>query len=103
VTDVVVLNGEGVTKGVTKTLQWKVVPENATTLTGGYWTFGEDMLIITAKKKGTSCPYHLGTEKYGASDPSGMVTIDQFLGEFKYIAYVIPNGKAPGSERSSLS
>ncbi|MDR1250551.1 MAG: hypothetical protein LBK62_00125, partial [Treponema sp.] len=38
VTDVVVINGADFKKDGQKTLDWKVVPENANTRTGGYWT-----------------------------------------------------------------
>jgi hypothetical protein len=99
VTDVVVINGADFKKDGQKTLDWKVVPENANTRTGGYWTLGEaDGNITLAKALGKSPPYHLGADLYGTSDPGGVVTINSSRWKYDYlnVAYVLPNGKAPG-------
>jgi hypothetical protein len=104
VTDVVVLNNERFTKGTPKTIQWKVVPENATN-SAVQWTLGEaDANLILAAAIGGMPPYGLGADGKQHTDPEGRLTVrTSWSYEYLYIAVIVPNGKAPGTRNLGLN
>jgi hypothetical protein len=103
VTDVIVLNNEKFTKGTPKTIQWKVIPENATN-TAALWTLGEaDGNLFLAQILGTTPPYGLGADGKRHTDPEGRLTVRTSYGrDYLYLAVIVQNGKAPGTRNPRL-
>jgi hypothetical protein len=97
VTDVVVLNNERFTAGVSKTIQWKVVPENATN-SAVQWTFGEaDPNVFLYR-------YGLGADGRRHTDPEGRLTVKTlWTYDYLYLAVIVPNGKAAGTRNLRLN
>jgi hypothetical protein len=98
VTDVIVLNNERFTKGTPKTIQWKVIPEDATN-NAALWTLGEaDGNLLLAKIFGTTPPYGLGADGKQYSDPEGRLHVRTSWGYgYLNLAVIVYNGKAPGT------
>jgi hypothetical protein len=97
VTDVVVLNNERFTKGITKSVQWKVVPENATN-SMVQWTFGEADPNVFLNR------YGLGADGKQYSDPAGRLTVRTSWGyDYVHLAVIVPNGKAPGQRNLEIT
>jgi hypothetical protein len=128
VTDVVILNGTYTAADTVefyakdnkqRTIKWKIVPANATacklpgggfTEKAGYWTFGEaDPNIVMAGKTvmGVTFPnppvYGLGSAGKDHTDVDGRLTVRSVFNRNQlYIAYIVPNGKAPGARNPKL-
>jgi hypothetical protein len=98
VTDVIVLNNERFTKGTPKTIQWKVIPENATN-TAALWTLGEaDGNLLLANAFGSMPPYGLGVDGKQHSDPEGRLTVRTAWSYDRLnLAVIVYNGKEPGT------
>jgi hypothetical protein len=98
VTDVIVLNNERFTKGTPKTIQWKVVPENAT-YNAVLWTLGEadgNLFLSTP-------PYGLGSDGKQHSDPEGRIIVrPSWSHDFLNLAVIVYNGKEPGLRNPKL-
>ncbi|MDR3174150.1 MAG: hypothetical protein LBU19_07870 [Treponema sp.] len=104
VTDVVVLNQERFTKNSAKTIQWKVVPENATN-TGAFWTLGHaDGNLILANIFGNTPPYGLGADGKQHTDQQGRFIV-RIAWSYDYLnlAVIVPNGKAAGNRNLTLN
>jgi hypothetical protein len=99
VTDVIVLNNEKFTKGTTKTIQWKVIPENATN-NAAVWTLGEadwNLLFFGA-------PYGLGADGKQHTDPEGRITVrTSWSYDYLHLAVIVYNGKAPGTRNPQVN
>jgi hypothetical protein len=97
VTDVRVLNNERFTKGTPKTIQWKVVPENATN-NAALWTLGEaDGNLLLASFFKNTPPYGLGADGKQHSDTEGRILVrPSWSHDFLNLAVIVYNGKAPG-------
>ncbi|MDR0450764.1 MAG: hypothetical protein LBH26_05830 [Treponema sp.] len=104
VTNVIVLNNARFTKGTPKTIQWKVVPENATNNTA-LWTLGEaDGNLALANITNTTPPYGLGSDGKQHSDPEGRLHVRTFWGhDYLDLAVVVYNGKAEGTRNPTIN
>jgi hypothetical protein len=103
VTDVIVLNNERFTKGTPKTIQWKVVPENAT-YNAALWTLGEaDGNLVLAGLMGSTPPYGLGENGKQHSDPEGRIIVrPSWSYDYLSLAVIVYNGKESGVRNPKL-
>jgi hypothetical protein len=97
VTDVVVTNEASFTKGTPKTIQWNVIPDNATNK-AAFWTLGEmDGNMILANFLGRTPPYGLGADGKQHTDAQGRVTVrTSWSQNFLNLAVIVHNGIAEG-------
>jgi hypothetical protein len=105
VTDVVVTNGESFTKnGTIKTIQWEVLPADATNK-AVLWTLGEaDGNLFIAKVFGTTPPYGLGADGKQHTDELGRVTVrSSWSYGYLNLAVIVKNGKAEGARTEKLN
>jgi hypothetical protein len=101
VTDVKVRNDESfVANGNSKTIEWKVWPEDATNKTESYWTLGEmdANLLLKGFLWGGVAPYGLGEDGEQHTDSQGRLTVrSKYTNGYLYVAVVVKNGIAEGT------
>jgi hypothetical protein len=96
VTDVIILNGESFTKGVSKQLQWKVIPENATNQ-----TFPLDE-TVGATQGWTAGAVDVLVNDYEVKQ-KGLIKVESSSGyETFNVGVIIPNGLAVGKREVSF-
>jgi hypothetical protein len=103
VTDIQILNNEKFDKGVAKTLQWAVIPSNATSNTTK-WTLGElDANLLLAWAMGQTPPYELLGGPQNHTNYTGYFIVrNNWNPDYWYVAAIVENGLAPGARNVGL-